>query len=69
MVIGALGFHSLFGPEGCGKSAWLRQAGEVPRKLSYDVIYVNVLHKELAGYSDAREVVKRISTSPRRFRD
>ena len=51
----------VFGPEGCGKSAWLKQAAEMLRELNYDVIYVDVLHKELTVHSDVRETIKRTS--------
>ena len=34
----------IFGPEGCGKSAFLRQAAEVLREFGYDVIYVDIAH-------------------------
>ena len=29
----------VFGPEGCGKSAWLRQATEILKEMNFDVIY------------------------------
>jgi len=31
------------------------------RELNYDVIYVDVLHKELTAHSDVKETVKRTS--------
>ncbi len=31
----------VFGPEGCGKTAWLRQVAEILRSAEYDVVYVN----------------------------
>ena len=35
----------VFGPEGCGKTAWLRQSVEIFRELGFETIYVNPLHK------------------------
>jgi dephospho-CoA kinase len=51
----------VFGPEGCGKSAWLKQATGILRELDYDVIYIDILHKELVVHTDVKEVVKRVS--------
>ena len=51
----------VFGPEGCGKSAWLRQAAEVLREQGFDVIYVDVLHREYAVHTDVKEVVEKLS--------
>jgi len=45
-VRGALGTQWLsFGPEGCGKTAWLRQAAEVLRERGYEVFYIHPLDK------------------------
>ena len=35
----------IFGPEGCGKSAFLRQAAAVLRELGYEVFYLNPLDR------------------------
>jgi hypothetical protein len=35
----------VFGPEGCGKSAWLRQAAEVLSEGGYEVFYIHPLDK------------------------
>jgi hypothetical protein len=35
----------VFGPEGCGKTAWLRQAAEVLREGGYEVFYIHPLDK------------------------
>jgi GTPase SAR1 family protein len=35
----------VFGPEGCGKTAWLRQAIEVLKERGYEVFYVHPLDK------------------------
>ena len=51
----------VFGPEGCGKSAWLKQVAEVLKEGGFDVIYVDVLHREFIAYTDVREVLERLS--------
>jgi len=35
----------VFGPEGCGKTAWLRQAAEALREKGYEVFYIHPLDK------------------------
>jgi len=35
----------VFGPEGCGKTAFLRQAAAVLRDLGYDVFYLHPLDR------------------------
>jgi GTPase SAR1 family protein len=35
----------VFGPEGCGKTAWLRQAAEVLRERGYEVFYIHPLDR------------------------
>ena len=35
----------VFGPEGCGKTAWLRQAAEILREEGYDVFYLHPLDR------------------------
>jgi len=53
----------VFGPEGCGKSAWLRQATEILKEMNFDVIYIDVLHRELIAYTDVEEVVKELTNA------
>jgi len=50
----------IFGPEGCGKSAFLRQAAEVLREFGYDVIYVDAAHMNFIAHTDVNEVVKKL---------
>jgi len=35
----------VFGPEGCGKTAFLRQAAAMLRDLGYDVFYLHLLDR------------------------
>jgi len=51
----------VFGPEGCGKTAWLRQAAELLRERGYHVVYVNPLQKEYLAHTDAKEVAKALA--------
>jgi energy-coupling factor transporter ATP-binding protein EcfA2 len=51
----------VFGPEGCGKTAWLRQAAEVLKERGFEVIYIDPLHREFIAHTDVKEVVSRLS--------
>jgi energy-coupling factor transporter ATP-binding protein EcfA2 len=51
----------VFGPEGCGKTAWLKQATEILRERGYHVVYVNPLQKEFLAHTDVREVAGRFA--------
>jgi dephospho-CoA kinase len=50
----------VYGPEGCGKSAWLRQVAELLRELGFEVLYLDLLHRDLVAYSDVKELVERL---------
>ena len=50
----------VFGPEGCGKTALLKQATEVFRELGFDVIYVDPLRRDFIAYTDIGEVVRKL---------
>jgi len=51
----------VFGPEGCGKTAWLRQAAELLREEGYEVVYVDPLRKDYAAYTDAKGVLEKLA--------
>ena len=51
----------VFGPEGCGKTAWLRQSAVLLKELGYHVIYVDPLRKHFEAYTDVKEVAKRLA--------
>ena len=50
----------IFGPEGCGKTAWLKQAIEVLKEAGYDTIYIDPIHKAFIAYSDVKDIVKKL---------
>ena len=45
-VKGTYPVQVVYGPEGCGKTAWLKQSVELLKELGFDVVYVNPLDKE-----------------------
>ena len=51
----------VFGPEGCGKSAWLKQATWVFRELGFETIYVDPLRRDFIVHTDVSEVVKKLA--------
>lgn len=61
----------VYGPEGCGKTAWLKQSVELLRGLDFDVIYVNPIEKEFmveVGVEDVKrrllEILREASNEP-----
>lgn len=50
----------IFGPEGCGKTAFLRQASVMLRNLGYDAIYVDAAHLHFTAHTDVADVVRRL---------
>jgi predicted AAA+ superfamily ATPase len=46
----------IFGPEGCGKTAFLRQAASGLRELGYDVFYLHPLDKVILADVDDPDV-------------
>jgi hypothetical protein len=51
----------VYGSEGCGKTAWLKQAAEVLNALKFDAIYINVLQREYVVNIDVKEITKELS--------
>ncbi|MEM4493980.1 MAG: ATP-binding protein [Pyrobaculum sp.] len=51
----------VFGPEGCGKTAWLRQSAVLLRELGFHVIYVDPLNRYFEAYTDVKEVARRLA--------
>ena len=51
----------IFGPEGCGKTAFLRQAAFAMRELGYDVFYIDPLHRFFIAHTEAGKVVRRLA--------
>ena len=54
---GMVNVQLVYGPEGCGKTAWLKQSVELLRDLGFEVIYVNPIEKEVmmeTGVADVK---------------
>jgi hypothetical protein len=51
----------VFGPEGCGKTAWLKQAAELLRELGYESIYIDPMRKDFVAHTDVKEVVDKFA--------
>jgi hypothetical protein len=51
----------VFGPEGCGKTAWLKQATELLRGLGFEAIYVDPMRKDFIAHTDVKEVAERLA--------
>jgi hypothetical protein len=51
----------VFGPEGCGKTAWLKQAAESLRELGFEAIYVDPMRKDFVAHTDVKEVVDKFA--------
>lgn len=48
----------VYGPEGCGKTAWLKQSVALLGELGFEVLYINPLHKEYLAHTSVGEIVK-----------
>jgi len=51
----------IFGPEGCGKTAWLKQAAETLRESGFEAIYIDPMRKEFVAHTDARELIDKLA--------
>jgi hypothetical protein len=51
----------VFGPEGCGKSAWLKQAVEILRENGYETLYIDPLHRTFIAHSDIKDIIRKLS--------
>jgi hypothetical protein len=51
----------VFGPEGCGKTAWLKQATETLREMGYEAIYVDPMRRDFVVRTDVRELVEKFA--------
>ncbi len=50
----------VFGPEGCGKTAWLKQAVELLKDLEFGVIYFNPMRREFLAEVGIKSVEERV---------
>jgi energy-coupling factor transporter ATP-binding protein EcfA2 len=51
----------VFGPEGCGKTAWLKQATELLREHGFEVVYVDPQRKDFIAYTSVGDVVRKLA--------
>jgi KaiC/GvpD/RAD55 family RecA-like ATPase len=51
----------VFGPEGCGKTAWLKQAAELLREKGFEAIYVDPMRKDFVAHTDVKELVDKFA--------
>ena len=56
----------VFGPEGCGKTSWLRQALELLKGLGFSVIYFNPMRREFLAEMGIKSVEEEVSELLRR---
>ncbi|MEM1610750.1 MAG: ATP-binding protein [Sulfolobales archaeon] len=57
---GIVNVQVVFGPEGCGKTAWLKQSAVLLKELGFDVIYINPLEKGFLAEVGVEEVRKKL---------
>ncbi|MEM1610719.1 MAG: ATP-binding protein [Sulfolobales archaeon] len=57
---GMINVQVVYGPEGCGKTAWLKQSAELLRELGFDVIYVNPVEREFYAEIGVKDVKNRL---------
>ncbi|ADN49881.1 ATP-binding protein [Vulcanisaeta distributa] len=50
----------IYGPEGCGKTAWLLQSVELLRDYGFDVIYINPIEQRFMAEVGVEDVRKRL---------
>lgn len=51
----------VFGPEGCGKSAWLKQAIEILRDYGFEALYTDLLNREYIVHTGVKDVIEKLS--------
>lgn len=57
---GIVNVQVVFGPEGCGKTAWLKQSAVLLREQGFDVIYINPVEREFFVEIGVEDVKKRL---------
>ncbi|MGC9227750.1 ATP-binding protein, partial [Caldivirga sp.] len=50
----------VYGPEGCGKTAWLLQSVELLKELGFDVIYINPIEREFLAEVSVEDLRRRL---------
>ncbi len=50
----------VFGPEGCGKTSWLRQSVEILKELSFSVIYFNPMRRDFLVEVELKSIEEKV---------
>jgi len=50
----------VFGPEGCGKTAWLKQSVEILKEQDFSIIYFNPMRREFLAEVGVKSVEERV---------
>ena len=50
----------VFGPEGCGKTAWLKQSAELLKGLGFGVIYFNPMRRKFLAEVGVKSIEERV---------
>jgi len=50
----------VFGPEGCGKTSWLKQAVEILKELGFSIIYFNPMRREFLTEVGIKSIEERV---------
>ncbi|MEM1610659.1 MAG: ATP-binding protein [Sulfolobales archaeon] len=57
---GMINVQVVYGPEGCGKTAWLKQSIELLKELDFDIIYINPVEREFHAEIGIRDIRTRL---------
>lgn len=57
---GMVNVQVVYGPEGCGKTAWLMQSAELLKEHGFDVIYINPIERGFYAEIGIRDVKARL---------
>jgi len=57
---GMVNVQVVYGPEGCGKTAWLMQGAELLKEHGFDVIYINPIERGFYAEIGIRDVKARL---------
>ena len=50
----------VYGPEGCGKTAWLKQTVRILRESGFEVIYIDPMFREFIAETNVKDVIDKL---------